>query len=95
MNPPHIADLKSVLSLAIVCAFTNLAGCASPDHQSSGDFRLQSNSGKGAHLPESDSKPVSGNAGDKKRGNTPPGTDRAGSAPGSGAIIDPAGLITR
>ena len=30
-----------------------------------------------------------------KRGNTPPGTDRTGGGPASGAIVDPAGAVTR
>lgn len=29
----------------------------------------------------------------EKRGNTPPGKDRAGDGPASGAIVDPAGVI--
>ena len=32
---------------------------------------------------------------DKKRGNTPPGTDRTGGGPASGAILDPAGVVTK
>src|SRR5262245_25890286 len=32
---------------------------------------------------------------DRKRGNTPPGTDRSGGGPASGAILDPAGAVTR
>jgi hypothetical protein len=32
---------------------------------------------------------------ENQRGNTPPGMDRAGSPPGSGAIVDPAGMLTR
>ena len=32
---------------------------------------------------------------DKKRGNTPPGTDRSGGGPASGAILDPAGAVTK
>lgn len=31
--------------------------------------------------------------GKEKRGNTPPGKDRAGEGPASGAIVDPAGVI--
>ena len=30
-----------------------------------------------------------------KRGNTPPGLDRSGGGPTSGAIVDPAGAVTR
>jgi hypothetical protein len=32
---------------------------------------------------------------DDKRGNTPPGKSRAGDAPASGAIVDPAGVTKR
>lgn len=32
---------------------------------------------------------------DEKRGNTPPGTDRTGGGPASGAIVDPAGVVTK
>lgn len=31
----------------------------------------------------------------EKRGNTPPGSDRAGDAPASGAIVDPAGVTRK
>jgi len=31
----------------------------------------------------------------EKRGNTPPGKDRAGDAPASGAIVDPAGVTSK
>ena len=31
----------------------------------------------------------------EKRGNTPPGTDRSGGGPASGAIIDPAGVTRK
>jgi hypothetical protein len=31
----------------------------------------------------------------EKRGNTPPGSDRAGDGPASGAIVDPAGVTTK
>ena len=32
---------------------------------------------------------------EEKRGNTPPGTDRTGGGPASGAILDPAGVVTK
>lgn len=32
---------------------------------------------------------------DQKRGNTPPGMDRTGGGPASGAILDPAGVVTK
>jgi hypothetical protein len=32
---------------------------------------------------------------DGKRGNTPPGMDRTGGGPASGAILDPAGVVTK
>ena len=32
---------------------------------------------------------------DEKRGNTPPGMDRTGGGPASGAIVDPAGVVTK
>jgi hypothetical protein len=32
---------------------------------------------------------------DEKRGNTPPGTDRTGGGPASGAIVDPSGVVTK
>ncbi len=32
---------------------------------------------------------------EKKRGNTPPGMDRTGGGPASGAIVDPAGVVTK
>ena len=47
------------------------------------------------------SKPVDGPATKaapekkEKRGNTPPGKDRAGDGPASGAIVDPAGVTTK
>ena len=31
----------------------------------------------------------------EKRGNTPPGTDRSGGGPASGAIVDPAGVTRK
>ena len=31
----------------------------------------------------------------EKRGNTPPGSDRAGDAPASGAIVDPGGVTKK
>ena len=31
----------------------------------------------------------------EKRGNTPPGSDRAGDGPASGAIVDPAGVTKK
>ncbi len=31
----------------------------------------------------------------EKRGNTPPGTDRSGGGPASGAIVDPAGVTQK
>ena len=31
----------------------------------------------------------------EKRGNTPPGSDRAGDGPASGAIVDPAGVTRK
>ena len=32
---------------------------------------------------------------DDKRGNTPPGMDRTGGGPASGAILDPTGAVTK
>ena len=32
---------------------------------------------------------------DEKRGNTPPGLDRTGGGPASGAILDPTGSVTK
>lgn len=32
---------------------------------------------------------------EEKRGNTPPGMDRTGGGPASGAIVDPAGVVTK
>ena len=31
----------------------------------------------------------------EQRGNTPPGMDRSGGGPASGAIVDPAGVVTK
>jgi len=51
--------------------------------------------------PQSPAAPVAEGLRDKetkdkdKRGNTPPGTDRTGGGPASGAIVDPAGAVTK
>lgn len=98
MMNPHTVDLKFIFLVAIICVFANLAGCTSagepPDN-----IRLQNNlessSRKGAPSPEVGSEPASKDAGDIKRGNTPPGMDRAGGSPSSGAIVDPAGVLTK
>jgi len=39
--------------------------------------------------------PVKNEPKDEKRGNTPPGMDRTGGGPASGAIVDPAGVVTK
>src|SRR5919198_736045 len=51
--------------------------------------------GVGATPGISGSGAVGGKSGEEKRGNTPPGTSRAGDAPADGAIVDPAGVTKR
>jgi hypothetical protein len=41
------------------------------------------------------SAPAKAEPKEEKRGNTPPGTDRTGGGPASGAIVDPAGVVTK
>jgi hypothetical protein len=98
---PILANKRAsfIYPLAVACIATSLTGCTSPGAGTSGSTRLQSNSENsrrdGVSSRQLSSEPASNNPVDKKRGNTPPGMDRAGSAPGSGAIIDPAGVITK
>jgi|SRR6185295_2976828 len=76
------------------------AGLSSDDRR---DAAPQSATEPLGPLPHSDREPASatpqplrdGEPKDKKRGNTPPGMDRSGGGPASGAILDPAGAVTK
>lgn len=48
-------------------------------------------SGQGLRRPDG----VAADQKKEKRGNTPPGSDRAGDGPASGAIVDPAGVTKK
>jgi len=98
------------LKLKYVCliAAVALAGCASETQDQMAaseksravapDYGVKS-------TPPAPPKPISSDAAaptgepDKKekekRGNTPPGTDRSGGGPASGAIVDPAGVTQK
>jgi hypothetical protein len=96
MNP-NTVDLKFIVLVTVICVFANV-GCTGTG-ESPGNIRLQNNpessSTKGTPSPEVGSQPAPKDAGDIKRGNSPPGTDRAGGDPSSGAIVDPAGVLTK
>jgi hypothetical protein len=72
------------------------AGCEAADTRSDSARDIPSQSAPQPSTPP----PVEGlrdqQTKDKdKRGNTPPGTDRSGGGPASGAILDPAGAVTK
>src|SRR3954464_6731179 len=45
--------------------------------------------------PEQTQDRSTNDKGEKPRGNTPPGMDRTGAGPAHGAIVDPAGVVTK
>ena len=103
MMNSHTIDGRFIYAVAIACIFVNLAGCAGSGG-SAGNFRFQSNPGSswGSGTRSFDTRsfeqgttPASSSTPENQRGNTPPGMDRAGSPPGSGAIVDQAGMLTR
>ena len=98
MMNSHTIDARFIYAVAIACIFVNLAGCTGSGG-SPGNFRFQSNPGSswgsGTRSFEQGTTPASTSTPENQRGNTPPGMDRAGSPPGSGAIVDPAGMLTR
>jgi len=98
------------VKLEYVCliAAVALAGCASEaqDQRAASEKSKAVTPDYGAKsTPPSPPKPLSTDAAaptgepDKKekekRGNTPPGTDRSGGGPASGAIVDPTGIMSK
>jgi hypothetical protein len=87
---------------ALVAATMALAGCGSQaqdqgsvrDKAATPDYRDKTKSPPPKPLSADAEAPTGEKESDKdKRGNTPPGKDRSGGGPASGAIVDPSGVI--
>ena len=81
--------LKSMQLLLVAGAFA-AAGCSQAQEQGKAPPETKA--------PSADASAPTGERMDKekeKRANTPPGTDRSGGGPASGAIVDPAGVTQK
>ena len=79
------AALIAVFTISAASAQAQLRPAASDEKSTSPRYGVTPEK---ANQPDADKKDK-----DKdKRGNTPPGKDRAGNAPAAGAIVDPAGV---
>jgi hypothetical protein len=96
------------LNYVCLVAALAVAGCASevPDQTAAADkSRAVTPDTATKGTTQAPPKPISSDAAaptgesDKKekekRGNTPPGTDRSGGGPASGAIVDPTGVMQK
>src|SRR5215471_11229177 len=87
---------RAAVIVALSAAWLLSAGCTTADSQTQTKRETPSQAG-----PQPASSPDEFVVRDEKsrqrdqRGNTPPGMDRSGSGPTSGAIVDPAGAVTR
>ena len=97
-------NLKTIQSILIAGALA-AAGCSQAQEQSKAPPEKKAApaeypAAKKAppKAPSADAAAPTGEPADKekeKRGNTPPGTDRSGAPPASGAIVDPAGVTQK
>ena len=98
-------NLKSMQLLLVAGAFA-AAGCSQAQEQTKAppekkapatDYGAAKKSAP-PKAPSADASAPTGEPIDKekeKRANTPPGTDRSGGGPASGAIVDPAGVTQK
>lgn len=96
-------NLKTIQSILLAGAFA-AAGCSQAQEQSMAPPEKKPPADYGTvkkappKAPSADASAPTGEPTDKekeKRGNTPPGTDRSGGGPASGAIVDPAGVTQK
>ena len=101
------SELRQAL---LVAALLAVAGCGAQTQEQRETLSEQGKAAKPEQRPVTKSappKPLSADAevptgerGERdkekeQRGNTPPGMDRSGGGPASGAIVDPAGVVTK
>jgi hypothetical protein len=83
--------------MTVVPALLLIAGCAADGYGGARYSPSQSAPGQVApaqYAPQP-AAPTQDAPKEEKRGNTPPGVDRTGGGPASGAILDPTGSVTK